>query len=77
MNNTVLNSTDIIDSTVAPCPNCVCPSIYSELGVFISSILLSLGGIVSILLVGCRKSNCSEISCCGLKLKRSNLHVGD
>jgi hypothetical protein len=72
-----LNLTDSIYSTAVPCPNCVCTSIYGELAVFISSILLSVGGIFSILIIGCRKSNCTEIRVCGLQVKRANLEIDD
>ena len=70
--NDTFNFTDSTTSIV-PCPDCLCPSIYSELGVFISSILLSLGGIFSILLVWCRKSKCTSIDLCGLKIKRTHI----
>ena len=72
-----LNLTDSIYSTAVPCPDCQCTSIYGELAVFISSILLSVGGIFSILLIGCRKSNCTEIRVCGLQVKRDTLNIED
>ena len=47
----------------------------TEWGVFISSILLSLGGCIGMIMTNFRKSNCSEISCCGIsKCTRKNLN---
>lgn len=43
---------------------------YGSLSVFISSLLLSLGGFIGIILSQLHKSRCSQISCCGFKCKR-------
>jgi len=43
---------------------------YGSLSVFISSLLLSLGGFIGIILSQLHKSRCSKISCCGIKCSR-------
>lgn len=46
------------------------------LGIFLSSLLLSISGLVAVICSSLRKSNCSNIkcgSCC--ELKRSNLDI--
>ena len=43
---------------------------YGSLSVFISSLLLSLGGFIGIILSQLHKSRCSRISCCGFKCHR-------
>ena len=50
---------------------------YTELGIFISGLLLSLGGCFAVIASQCRKSNCSKINCCGLKIVRENLEIED
>ena len=63
---------------------CNCPNIspvnyctLTELGIFISSLLLSLTGIVSVCLLSCRRSNCSSISLFGkcIKIQRQNMDI--
>ena len=58
------------------CPNCVDCSL-TEYGIFISSLLLSMTGVISVCLLSCRKSNCSSISLFGrcIKIERDNLDI--
>ena len=58
------------------CPSCS-PCSLTEYGIFISSLLLSLTGIVSVCLLSCRRSNCRSISIFGkcLKIERDNLDI--
>tara|TARA_R110000787_G_scaffold286179_1_gene403582 strand:- start:751 stop:975 length:225 start_codon:yes stop_codon:yes gene_type:complete len=50
---------------------------YTELGIFISGIILSTGGFIALILSNCRKSNCAKISCGCIEITRSNLDVDD
>ena len=79
MNNT---SYDNMTSTfnTGNCPQCICQcpnDTYTQLGIFISGLILSISGLASICLIGCRKSNCSEIKIGPLKLKRDNLRISE
>jgi hypothetical protein len=51
--------------------------LLGQLSVFISAILLSCGGCLSMLLAHMRRSNCSRISCLGSKCTRQNLEIDD
>ena len=44
-----------------------------EIGVFISSVLLSLGGMVAVVFASCRQSRCKKIEMCGIVCDRENL----
>ena len=46
-----------------------------SISVFISAVLLSLGGCFSIVFAHLRKSNCRIIDCCCFKLQRENLGI--
>ena len=48
---------------------------YTELGIFISGILLSCGGFLALLLGNIRRSNCKEVNCLCFKCKRENLKI--
>jgi hypothetical protein len=59
------------------CPDCVCPSSFTDLGVFISGVLLSIGGVIAIIGSQCRASKCNEITCSKcLKIKREGVLNG-
>ncbi len=45
------------------------------LGVFLSSLLLSLGGCVAVVFSSLKQSRCKNISCCGIKCDRENLQA--
>ena len=49
----------------------------TELGIFISSLLLSVAGCFAVVASHLRKSNCTEIGCCGVACKRQNMHIAD
>ena len=51
------------------------PINYTELGIFISGLILSVGGFCSLMLGNCRKSNCSSIKCGCIKIERNNLEI--
>ena len=51
------------------------PINYTELGIFISGLILSVGGFCSLMLGNCRKSNCSSIQCGCIKIERNNLEI--
>lgn len=60
--------------------NCYCPSPPNELsltdlGVFISGIILSTGGLLAIIGSQCRSSKCKEIKCGKCKILRENIEV--
>ena len=63
-----------MNNSIVYCPDCNCPDSFTDLGIFISGILLSIGGLIAIVGSQCRQSKCSEIilgsdpSC--LKIKR-------
>ena len=64
-----------------PCPPCYCMNNginYTELGIFISGVILSIGAFCSIILGNLRKSNCSkiQISRC-ISCSRKNLEIED
>jgi hypothetical protein len=48
---------------------------YTELGIFISGIILSVGGFLALLLTNIRKSNCSQINCGCFSCSRENLDI--
>ena len=51
--------------------NCDCDNVdYGTISVFICSILLSLGGFISIIASSCRRSRCTELGCCGSSCTR-------
>tara|TARA_R100000951_G_scaffold15271_2_gene12031 strand:+ start:4740 stop:4991 length:252 start_codon:yes stop_codon:yes gene_type:complete len=50
---------------------------YTELGIFISGLILSVGGFLSLILGSIRRSNCKTVSCCCFNCKRENLDIGD
>lgn len=59
------------------CPDCICPSSFTDLGVFISGVLLSIGGVIAIIGSQCRASKCNEITCSKcLKIKREGVLNG-
>ena len=66
-------------ATIAPVNPDLCRCSLTEYGIFLSSLLLSLTGIISICLVNTRKSNCTEVSLCNscLQVKRENLDIED
>ena len=51
------------------------PINYTELGIFISGLILSVGGFCSLMLGNCRTSNCSSIKCGCIKIERNNLEI--
>ena len=52
--------------------DCNCDNIdYGSISVFICSILLSLGGFISIIASSCRRSRCTELGCCGSRCLRN------
>lgn len=53
------------------------PINYTELGIFISGLILSVGGFCSLMLGNCRKSNCSSIKCGCIKIERNNLEIAE
>lgn len=56
------------------CPDCNCPSSLTDLGVFISGVILSIGGLIAIIGSQCRQSKCNEISCSKcFKIKREGV----
>lgn len=50
----------------------------TDLGIFISSLLLSISGLMAVLCSSLRKSNCTSITCgkC-CQLERGNLNIED
>jgi hypothetical protein len=50
---------------------------YTELGIFISGLILSLGGCFAIVSSHIRRSNCSEIDCFCLKCYREDMGISD
>lgn len=50
---------------------------YTELGIFISGLILSVGGFLSLILGSIRRSNCKTVSCCCFNCKRENLDIQD
>ena len=50
---------------------------YTELGVFISGILLSCGGFLALVLGNIRRSNCKEVDFMCIKCKRENLNIDE
>jgi hypothetical protein len=48
---------------------------YTELGVFISGLLLSLGGCFALVFSNLRKSNCSDIELGCFRCHRENLNI--
>lgn len=53
-----------------------CDNNLTDLGIFLSSLLLSISGLIAVLCSSLRKSNCTTIKCgkC-LALERDNLDV--
>lgn len=51
--------------------------LLGQVSVFVSAILLSMGGCIAVVCSHMRKSNCSYISCFGTKCTRENLGVDD
>ena len=47
------------------------------IGVFVSSLLLSLGGCIAVMFSSMRQSRCKNIKCCGLSCIRENLQSPD
>ncbi len=48
----------------------------TDLGIFLSSLLLSISGLLAVLCSSLRKSNCSTIKCCKcMEIERTNLDV--
>jgi len=45
------------------------------IGVFASSLLLSLGGCIAVVFSSLRQSRCKNISCCGVSCQRENLQA--
>ena len=50
---------------------------YTELGIFISGLILSLGGCIAVVCSQLRKSNCSYIKCFCLRCDREDLDISD
>lgn len=50
---------------------------YTELGIFISGIILSVGGFLSLILGSVRRSNCKTITCGCIKCFREDLDIQD
>lgn len=48
---------------------------YTELGIFISGIILSLGGCFAVVSSHCRRSNCKTIDCCCIKIQREDMDI--
>ena len=48
---------------------------YTELGIFISGLILSVGGFLSLLLGSIRRSNCKTVACCCFKCKREDMDI--
>lgn len=46
----------------------------TDIGIFASTILLSLSGLIAIIASSCRNSRCKDIDLCGLKLHRENIN---
>ena len=53
------------------------PINYTELGIFISGLLLSLGGCFAVVSSQLRRSNCKEVSCGCFNMKRENMNIDD
>ena len=49
----------------------------TEWGIFLSSLLLSLTGVISMCMFNCRRSNCTKLTMCNrcLELERNNLDI--
>ena len=49
----------------------------TQWGIFISSVFLSLTGVISMCLMSCRRSNCTEVHLCKhcLEIKRENMDI--
>ena len=61
----------VSESNSDPCQD------LTQWGIFLSSLLLSLTGVLSMCMMGCRRSNCSEVQLCKgcLQIKRENLDI--
>ena len=77
--NDTLKYTELDGKILCNCPNNSPNNSCSltELSIFISSLLLSLTGVVSVCLLSCRRSNCSSISLFGrcLNIERQNMDI--
>tara|TARA_R110000744_G_scaffold326431_1_gene432221 strand:+ start:5845 stop:6030 length:186 start_codon:yes stop_codon:yes gene_type:complete len=49
------------NSLLVYCPDCNCPDSFTDLGIFISGILLSVGGLIAIVGSQVRQSSCLKI----------------
>jgi len=67
----VVNYTNSLQPTPAPYIKIYESDKLSSLGVFISSILLSAGGLFAIIFAWINKSRCSKIRCGSLECERS------
>ncbi len=67
----VVNYTNSLQPTPAPYMVIYESDKLSSLGVFISSILLSAGGLFAIIFAWINKSRCSKIRCGSLECERS------
>ena len=67
----VVNYTNSLQPTPAPYIKIFESDKLSSLGVFISSILLSAGGLFAIIFAWINKSRCSKIRCGSLECERS------
>lgn len=50
---------------------------YTEIGIFISGLILSLGGCFAMVFSNLRKSNCSDIELGCFKCHRQNLNIDE
>ena len=69
-----INTDGNIYLNIQPYPNGVN---YTELGVFISGLLLSLGGCFALVFSNLRKSNCSDIELGCFRCHRQNLNIDE
>ena len=75
-NSSQLSNDSAFDNRVMESSGSACQDL-TQWGIFLSSLLLSLTGIVSMCMMGCRRSNCTEVSVCQscLEIKRTNLDI--
>jgi len=52
-----------------------CQCSLTEWGIFLSSLLLSMTGVISICLLNCRRSNCTEVKLPCLSIKREPMNI--
>lgn len=72
----MFNFSSYVEPTNAPDYVIIQPNTMENLGtigVFASSLLLSLGGCIAVVFSSLRQSRCKNISCCGVSCQRENL----